>query len=227
MEIASDGIAKRVTGDVFDEFPEGAYRAIANEFRRRTRAKLHKLLVDKLAEAEVNPQVKAFFKSQPGEIILGSVIGFGVSFFLEFLPGSIPLQDQRRRVAYNLRVQSWEEGAASAGGVALWLLKLMTAAARKEETGDSTFTKLIDSTFTKLIHVVTQAIAELKADLKEDVEELDRKLLRSRTGGGSGPEAEQRPGPVSKGSSWPDEEQIPQSAGKNFGPVASKRPKRP
>ena len=90
---------QKIVGDPTDEVPEAAYRLVA------------RVLVIKVADKAIDSivkdeNIKSFLKKhqQIGEIVVGSALAMA----LEFLR-IIDLDDERKRLAYNLRVQSYEE----------------------------------------------------------------------------------------------------------------------
>lgn len=94
-------ILKKITGNVADEVPEATYRLGAT------------LLVRAVVERGRNhlgnyhPAVK-FFRDQLGEQTAEALVGFVLAAALELVPAE-GLTDARKRLAYNLRVRSYEE----------------------------------------------------------------------------------------------------------------------
>jgi hypothetical protein len=97
-------ILTKVTGNVSEEVPEAAYRLAARQLSRALRARLNKKIID-----PDNKELNEFSKGQIGQLILSEpVFNFALSFVLELVPWPM-LQDQRRFLAYQLRVQAYEE----------------------------------------------------------------------------------------------------------------------
>jgi hypothetical protein len=95
----SEETLKKITGAPNDEVPEAGYRLAARELQRsilrKTRAQT--------SQQENTRGVAAFLATPTGE----AAFGFVLASALELAP-SQTLQDERKRLAYNLRVQAYE-----------------------------------------------------------------------------------------------------------------------
>lgn len=89
---------KKIVGDPNDEAPEAVYRLVANL--------IVTTIADNVIESIADEHFKKFLKKnkQIGQFI----VGFVLAAVLELLPLH-GLDDQRKRLSYNLRVQSYEE----------------------------------------------------------------------------------------------------------------------
>ncbi len=94
-------ILKKITGDITDEVPEATYRLGASLLVRAVLDRGRKQL------GEYHPAVK-FFRDQLGEQTAEALVGFLLAAALELVPTE-GLSDARKRLAYNLRVRSYEE----------------------------------------------------------------------------------------------------------------------
>ncbi|MCM3902527.1 MAG: hypothetical protein ND866_12540 [Pyrinomonadaceae bacterium] len=94
-------ILKKITGDIADEVPEATYRLGASLLVRAVLDRGRKQLGDS------HPAVK-FFREQLGEQAAEALVGFLLAAALELVPTQ-GLSDTRKRLAYNLRVRSYEE----------------------------------------------------------------------------------------------------------------------
>jgi hypothetical protein len=123
MTPMDDGTLVKLIGDFSEELPEAAYRVVAKNLK----TKIFDQLV-RLAEEDISGRpeaVERFLASSKGRIFGELVVGFILSAILELTPSTVPLDEQRRKLAYNLRVQSYQDvgDPALARGLA-WLTRL-------------------------------------------------------------------------------------------------------
>lgn len=95
----NEEILKKLTGDIADEVPEATYRLAASLLVKAVEARA----VDQLG---ADNAIRSFLNNNRhvGE----AVVGFLLAAALELAP-TPSLGDKRKRLAYNLRVRSYEE----------------------------------------------------------------------------------------------------------------------
>ena len=92
-------LLSKFAGDFPDEASDAMHRLAANQFSRSVRAGLNK---------QPNKEIKKFLESELGGFLLSEpVFKFALASALEVLPGAT-LEETRRLIAYNLRVQAYE-----------------------------------------------------------------------------------------------------------------------
>ena len=101
MPIASDETIKKISGDPRQEIPEAGYRLAASQLARRARSVAIERIRKQFGE-KADTMVK-LTEGPVGEAVLGVVLAAA----LELLPMQT-MQDERHRLAYNLRVQAYE-----------------------------------------------------------------------------------------------------------------------
>jgi hypothetical protein len=98
MTMLNQETLKKITGDIADEVPEATIRMATRRFVREVMALV-------VAHPQTHDNIRSLLTEYDffGEALLG----FALSAVLEFLPTS-KIGDTRKRLAYNLRVQSIE-----------------------------------------------------------------------------------------------------------------------
>jgi hypothetical protein len=114
MTPMEDGTFVKLIGDVSEELPEATYRVIAKNLREKIFNILVELAHDASHTKDISGReaIEAIERvlAHPQARVFGELaIGFIVSAILEFAPSEAPLLDLRRKLAYNLRVQSYQD----------------------------------------------------------------------------------------------------------------------
>ncbi len=99
LQNPNEEILKKIAGDPTTEAPEAAYRLAASLFVEKVTDKAMKSI-------EMDPHLKSFLVKN--KQITEFVVGFVLAATLELLPVQ-GFDDQRTRLAYNLRVLSYQE----------------------------------------------------------------------------------------------------------------------
>ena len=156
--IPNEETIKKIAGDPTDEVPEAAYRLAATGFVKAVApTAIKSLMKDSKFKTYLNDH------EQIGEFF----VGFVLAVVLELIPIE-GLDDQRKRLAYNLRVRSYEEiGELGASYIQLGALPYLRRFIKEEAqnairlaTGD-----LIEEE-------IKQAMSPAKtASIKEEVEQ--------------------------------------------------------
>jgi hypothetical protein len=164
MTPIEDGTLVKLFGDISEEPFDAAYRVAAQNLRKA----MFGLLVrstNNVAQTQnfAAPQAVEGFLADPKTQFFGEVVaGFVLSVLLEFSPGMVPLEHMRRKLAYNLRVQLWqdvEDGALQKGG--------------------NEFIQLVRGSQAEVINFVRGGRAEIDsqlAELRGQLEQLSAKM---------------------------------------------------
>ena len=101
MTVLDEETTNRLFGNLKEEIPEAAYRLGAEQFARRVRNRLLSALESK--DPEKAKAITSLVETEAGE----AVVAFLLAAALEFIPIE-SLGDERRRLAYNLRIDALE-----------------------------------------------------------------------------------------------------------------------